>query len=64
MRLVPLEEILSRKELELVEAIHARPGYAVLEAEEKFAARPLDLGIIELIRHRSHNYICTDKVTL
>ncbi len=62
MRLVPLEQILNNGELELVEQVYANPGYVILEAEEDFAVKPLNLELIKLVRPGSHKYVCTDNV--
>lgn len=62
MKFVPLEQILNKGELELVEQIHANPGYVVLKSEEAQAVKPLDLELIKPVRPGSHEYVCTDNV--
>lgn len=62
MRPVPLEQILNKGELELVEAIYAEPGYVVLKSEEAHVVKLLDLGLIEPVQSGSYKYVCTDNV--
>lgn len=62
MLTVLLKEILNNGELQLVEAVFDNPGYVILKAEEKFAVKPLSLGLIKPVRYRSHKHVCTDKV--
>lgn len=62
MKLVPLEQILNNGELELVEQVHANPGYVILKAEEDFAVKLLNLKLIKPVRPKSHKHVCTDNV--